>query len=334
MDGPQPIPEHVDYDLWSGPAPIKPLLRQQFHYDWHWDYTYGNGDLGNQGIHEMDLCRWALGSDKLPPRVVSVGGRLGYDDDGNSANTQIALLGYDPVPILFEVRGLPAQAGQGNETMDRYRGVGVGVVVECEQGYFTGGRGGGTVRDHDGNVLEEFPGDSGGGHQANFIAAVRSRDVSGLRADVKEGHLSSALCHMANMSYQLGRSADVDEIAAQLASNTLAADGLSRMLDHLSANEIDLSKTPLTLGAELNWDDHARQFAKSDQANRLLTREYRSPYQVPKNVRWLHVFGRKHRLSDARRLTRPYGGLREPTDHVPAVSLPSVGSGRRRYQVK
>ena len=196
VDGPQPIPAHVDYNLWSGPAPIKPLLRKQFHYDWHWDYTYGNGDLGNQGVHEMDLCRWALGVDSLPPRVVSVGGRLGYDDDGNTANTQIAVLEYDQVPIVFEVRGLPAKSRQEKEKMDRLRGVSVGVVVECDQGYFAGGRGGGKIYDYDGNVLESFPGDRGRDHQANFIAAVRSRDASRLRADVKEGHLSSALCHM------------------------------------------------------------------------------------------------------------------------------------------
>ncbi|MDC0936895.1 Gfo/Idh/MocA family oxidoreductase [Pirellulales bacterium] len=284
VDGPQTVPAHVNYDLWSGPAPIKPLLRKQFHYDWHWDYTYGSGDLGNQGVHEMDLCRWALGADKLPPRVVSVAGRLGYDDDGNTANTQIALLDYDPVPILFEVRGLPAQTGQEKEKMDRYRNVSVGIVVECEQGYFAGGRGGGKVYDYEGNVLENFPGDSGGDHQANFIAAVRSRDARRLRADVQEGHLSSALCHMANLSYQLGKPASSDEISDALTSDGLAADGLDRMLAHLSANQVDLNKTPLTLGANLAWDDSTQQFAGSDQANRMLTREYRTPYRVPEVV--------------------------------------------------
>lgn len=280
VDGPQPIPSEVDYDLWTGPAPIKPLRRKQFHYDWHWDYTYGNGDLGNQGVHEMDLCRWALGAEKLPTRVVSVGGRLGYDDDGNTANTQIALLDYDPVPILFEVRGLPARAGMEKEKMDRYRGKRVGIVVECEQGYFAGGRGGGKVYDDDGHVLKEFPGDSGGGHQANFIAAVRSRDASDLRAEIQEGHLSCALCHMANLSFQLGSTADSDKIDAQLASDALAADAIHRMLEHLDANDVDLHKTPLTLGAELAWDDNVQRFT-GDRANQLLTREYRQPYQVP-----------------------------------------------------
>ena len=284
VDGPQPIPGHVNYDLWSGPAPIKPLLRKQFHYDWHWDYTYGNGDLGNQGVHEMDLCRWALGVDRLPPRVVSVGGRFGYDDDGNTANTQIALLDYDSVPILFEVRGLPAKSRQEKEKMDSLRGITVGVVVECDDGYFAGGRGGGKIYDYDGNVLESFPGDNGRDHQANFIAAVRSRDASRLRAEVREGHLSSALCHMANLSFQLGRPTTSDEVVEKLADNALATNGVDRMLKHLDANEINLEQTPLTLGAELAWDQDAQRFAGSGPANQMITREYRVPFQVPEAV--------------------------------------------------
>ena len=96
-----------DYDLWSGPVDVKPLTRKNLHYDWHWIYDYGNGDLGNQGIHETDIARWFLGYDTLSPRVMSIGGRLGYDDDGQTPNTQFIYHDYDGPPLIFEVRGLP-----------------------------------------------------------------------------------------------------------------------------------------------------------------------------------------------------------------------------------
>jgi predicted dehydrogenase len=101
------IPPGLDYDLWTGPAPLVPLARKNLHYDWHWIYDTGNGDMGNQGIHEMDIGRWLLGYDGLSPRVISIGGRLGYDDDGQTPNTQLVYHAYDGPPLVFEVRGLP-----------------------------------------------------------------------------------------------------------------------------------------------------------------------------------------------------------------------------------
>jgi len=281
VDGPQPIPAHIDYDLWSGPAPVKPLMRQQVHYYWHWDHTFGNGDLGNQGIHEMDLCRWALGVNHLPPRVVSAGGRFGYVDDGNTANTQVTILDYEPAPIIFELRGLPTRAGA--DKVDSLRGIQVGIVVECEQGYFAGGRGGGTVYDWDNNVIEHFnePGES---HQANFINAVRSRDRSQLSAEIEEGHLSSGLCHMANTAYRLARPSPPDRIAEKMRESPLAWDALSRMVEHLKANEIDLEKSGVAISPRLQWNRQAQQFDGAEDANRLLTRDYRPGFTVPKTV--------------------------------------------------
>ena len=132
VDGPQPIPPGIDYDLWCGPAPKEPLMRKKLHYDWHWVWPTGNGDLGNQGIHQMDMGRWALGETELSPRVLSVGGRLGYVDDGTTPNTLIIFHDYPTAPLIFEVRGLPATAEAKN--MDKYRGVDVGIVVDCEGG--------------------------------------------------------------------------------------------------------------------------------------------------------------------------------------------------------
>src|SRR6266481_5381414 len=132
VDGPQPIPASIDYDLWCGPAPKEPLMRKNLHYDWHWVWPTGNGDLGNQGIHEMDVARWVLGETELSPRILSVGGRLGYEDDGTTPNTLVVLHDYKPAPLIFEVRGLPASVGAGK--MDCYLSESIGVIVDCEGG--------------------------------------------------------------------------------------------------------------------------------------------------------------------------------------------------------
>ncbi len=120
--GMQPVPESVDYNLWTGPAPLGPLMRKRLHYDWHWVWPTGNGDLGNQGVHEMDLCRWALGQDSLPKRAMSIGGRFGYDDDGTTANTQIAVFDYEPAPLIFEVRGRLKTSEQFHRRRSKQKG--------------------------------------------------------------------------------------------------------------------------------------------------------------------------------------------------------------------
>src|SRR5580698_6204625 len=103
------VPKSVDYNLWLGPAPEKPLTRKSLHYDWHWIWDYGNGDLGNQGIHEMDKARWGLNKAEMPKSVISIGGRFGYVDDGETANTQLCVFDYGDAELIFEVRGLPTQ---------------------------------------------------------------------------------------------------------------------------------------------------------------------------------------------------------------------------------
>src|SRR5262249_28341276 len=106
VTAPTPVPAGVDYDLWLGPAPYKPVMRKQFHYDWHWQWDYGNGDLGNQGIHQMDIARWALGKHEMPKSVMGLGGRFGYIDDGETPNTELVFMDYGDTHLIFEVRGL------------------------------------------------------------------------------------------------------------------------------------------------------------------------------------------------------------------------------------
>jgi predicted dehydrogenase len=265
VDAPTPIPESIDYDLWCGPAPKTPLMRKRLHYDWHWVWPTGNGDLGNQGIHQMDVARWALGKSTLSPKVFSVGGRLSYVDDGETPNTQFVVHDYGDCQLIFEVRGLPSKAD--SRDMDSYKGQKIKVVVECEGGYLSDA----TAYDHSGKLIKKFAGkkgddEEGGSHQANFIKAMRTRRHTDLNADILQGHLSSALCHTGNISYRLGKQT------------------LGRFEEHLKANLVDLDKTKATLGAFLRMNPQTERFIDNDAANQLLTREYRAPYVVPERV--------------------------------------------------
>lgn len=281
VDGPQPIPPNIDYNLWCGPAPMDPLTRKRLHYDWHWVWPTGNGDLGNQGIHQMDIARWVLGEPALSPRVISVGGRVGYIDDGTTPNTQIVFHDYPNAPLIFEVRGLPASTT--NDKMDNYRGAGVGVVVDLEGGRmvipdYNSAR----FYDLNGAEVKKFSGSNN--HYANFLDAVRSRKVSDLNADILEGHLSSALCHTGNISYLLGKEMAPAEIREAVRSNADLAEAFGRMEEHMGANAVDFTKTPVRLGPSLRMNPKSERFSGNKAANRLLTREYRKPFVVPERV--------------------------------------------------
>jgi predicted dehydrogenase len=283
VDGPQQIPPYINYDLWCGPAPIEPLMRKNLHYDWHWAWNTGNGDLGNQGIHQMDIARWAHGASELSPAVFSIGGRLGYDDDGQTPNTMIVYHAYRNFPLIFEVRGLP-RSTEDEKTMDTFHKASVGNIVHCEGGnvVFTGSYSKVSVFDKDGAEIKKFEG--GADHYANFIKAVQSRKHTDLNADILEGHLSSALCHTGNISYRLGSKRSPDEIKDEIKRNDVAEEALDRMLKHLSDNGVDLKKTPLTFGEFLRMDPKRETFIRNRYANEFLKRQYREPYVVPEKV--------------------------------------------------
>jgi hypothetical protein len=281
VDKPTPIPSHIDYDLWCGPAPNKPLMRKRLHGDWHWIWDTGNGDLGNQGIHQMDMCCRAIDQGKLPPRVISVGGRFGWHDDGQTANTQLIFFDYKPVPILFEVTGMPMK--KGVSVRSHYRQIRCGNVIHCEGGYFACGEfGGGWAYDKDGKRIKQFIGDGAEDHQQNFIDAVRSRKRADLNADVRKGHVSSSLCHMGNISHRLGRTSAPENIHNELKQHQGMTDAFERFLTHLDANEIDISKEKVMLGPLLSMDPDKEAFIGSgaEQANRLLTKQYRRGFAI------------------------------------------------------
>jgi hypothetical protein len=269
--GDQPIPKTADYDLWCGPAPRSPLHRRRLHYDWHWQWECGNGDLGNQGIHQMDVARWGLGKNELPRSVVSLGGRFGYVDDGETANTQICVFDYGEAELIFEVRGLRTP---------RYRGADVGNIFHCTDGYlvctsYTSA----TAYSNDGEVLRRFNGSQS--HFGNFVEAVRSRRREHLKADILEGHLSSALCHLVNISYRLGRPTAFNPRTQSFGDDRQAAETLARMEEHLRDNQVPLEKTTYLLGRRLSVDNKTESFVGDNEANRFLTRQYRKGFAVP-----------------------------------------------------
>ena len=283
-EGPQPVPPEVDYDIWCGPAPKDPPRRRRFHYDWHWFWNYGNGDLGNQGIHQMDIARWFLGVNELSPRIWSVGGRLGYEDDGETANTQIVFHDYAKAPLIFEVRGLTERTGSRN--MDKFpteHGASVGVIVHCEGGHIlVPDYSGAIAYDKEGKEIKRWRGASD--HFENFIDAVRSRKHTQLNADILEGHLSSALCHTGNISYRLGKQMSPDATREQIKCDRDASATFDRMQEHLGANGVDLTKTKAGLGVVLKMNPKTEKFLGNAKASEMLTRNYRKPYVVPQKV--------------------------------------------------
>ena len=283
VTGPTAPPATMDFDLWCGPAPKTPVMRAKLHYDWHWTWAYGNGDLGNQGVHEMDKARWGLNKNTLPNSVVCVGGRFGYVDDGETANTQVALFDYGDSKLIFEVRGLKSEA---------YKGVGVGNIFVGTEGmvvcpsYDTG-----IVYDTAGKEVARFKEGGDQFHFDNFVKAVRSRRAADLNCDIAEGHLSAALCHLANISYRLGTETPFDQTNAAFGGYKPADDAQARMKKHLTANNgwvlraagRDLNQSVGRVGPKLTINPATEKFtggADVAAANAMLTREYRKGFDI------------------------------------------------------
>jgi predicted dehydrogenase len=222
-----PAPAGVDYDLWTGPAPLLPFTKNHFHYNWHWFWNYGNGDLGNQGIHQLDVARWGLGLG-FPNKISAIGGHVMFDDDQETPNTLNCAFEYTrpnkkPVILEFEVRhwitnheagigaARPANAAVATSV---HGGLGpaegnynsVGNIFYGPKGYLAIDN----VTGYESYLgREQSSGPSGPDgpedHFANFISCVVSRKKEDLRAPIEEGHITSGLAHLANASYRLGR---------------------------------------------------------------------------------------------------------------------------------
>lgn len=235
-----PVPPGINWDMFLGPAQMKPFSVNKFKYNWHWFWDTGNGDIGNQGVHEMDIAAWGLGKTTLPSTVISTGGKFCYDDDQETPNTQSAVFDYGDSQIVFEVRGLLT----GGEDGVPLRGANaIGNIFYGSDGFMGVDLDGFRVYKGEKRelVMEEKFGEKSqwdpSPHMTNFLAAVRTRNASSLNAPPAIGVLAANLCHYANISYRTGRK--------------------------------------LTLGPDGSIQGDA-------EANRLLTRDYRAPYLVPK----------------------------------------------------
>ncbi|MEE9462964.1 MAG: Gfo/Idh/MocA family oxidoreductase [Bacteroidales bacterium] len=214
------VPDGIDYDMWTGPAPMRPFTRNLVHYNWHWHWDYGNGDVGNQGIHETDLCMWGLDVG-LPTKITSMGGKFLWDDCKEVPEVQTSIYHYpaEKKMIQFEVRHWCTNLEDG---------AGVGNIFYGEKGYMV-------VKGYD--TYETYlgqdrtpgqKGKDGGDHYKNFIDAVRAHDKTMLHAPVETAHLSSGLAHLGNISYRLGRQLTFNPKAEKFINDTDADKMLTR----------------------------------------------------------------------------------------------------------
>jgi predicted dehydrogenase len=204
----------VNYDLWIGPAPAKPFNRNRFHYNWHWQWDYGNGDTGNQGPHQFDIARWGLGKMEHPVKVSSMGGYFGPESAQETPDTQTALFEYADGAILeFGTRGEhtndEGSVRIGNlfygskgwlwieESGRRWQSYIGAVGVKNEKGPGSDSPAD-AAAEPTGLTTIEFP------HYHNWIDAIRANDPKLLTCDILEGHLTSTLPHLANISYRVG----------------------------------------------------------------------------------------------------------------------------------
>jgi predicted dehydrogenase len=281
---PEAPPAELDFNIWLGPAPEQPHHKNLVHYNWHWFWDFGNGDIGNQGVHEMDKARWMIPGATLPRSVFSLGGRFGYEDQGQTPNTQIAVFDYGDTQLIFEVRGLV----RGRDPKEAYYGERIGNLCHLEEGTIVGTS---KFIPKGSDKAEPLPSAAGekqawqSNHFANFIDAVRSRKTTDLHADILEGHYSAALCHLANASYRLGEEVPFNSKTKAFGDNKEAYETLARMEEHLAqGNGLQLDGLKYHLGKRLTVDTKAEKIVNEPKANELLTRVYRKPFAVPEKV--------------------------------------------------
>jgi len=254
----EPVPPGVDWDKFLGPAPMRPFTKNRFLYNWHWFWDTGNGDIGNQGVHEMDVALWGTGRSGWPLKVSSTGGKFVWKDDQETPNTQQAAFDFGDAEMTFDVRNLPTPpealvAMRGADWVGNIFFGDLGFMVLDQKGFqvykSTAGRlSGEQVRGASAGSREKYEktmDETGGNddtepHMKNFLDAVRSRDYKSLHAEIEIGARSAAFCHLANISYRLGRI--------------------------------------------LKIEPSTGRFVGDAEANAMQTRNYRRPYVVPEKV--------------------------------------------------
>lgn len=278
-------PSHLDWNLWLGPAPEQDFHGNMHPYNWHWFWDTGNGDIGNQGVHEMDIARWAIKDSTLPKSVVSMGGRYIPGDPNNrdqaeTPNMQLAIFDYGESLLLFETRGLVDNKKYPKSwpravTNEFYTTDGV-----IKNGMFYPSDGSGAEK-----VRGEGPKLVSGGAFGSFINSVRNRKTDDNNAPAETAHYSAALCHLANASYRLGEMEKWTERPSEtLGKNKVVNQGFDNVQQSLAAVGIDLEKEKYILGPKLEFDAAKEQFVDNPKANALITRQYRKPFVVPDQI--------------------------------------------------
>ncbi|MEM8953312.1 MAG: Gfo/Idh/MocA family oxidoreductase [Verrucomicrobiota bacterium] len=271
-------PTTVDYDLWLGPCQDEPMLRPKFHYDWHWVWNTGNGDVGNQAPHEIDMACWVLGDPALPKNVQCFGDRFGWEDAGETPNMLTTWYEQAGIPCIIEVNDMWL-APERNTSPVR-DGIRVGIVVRCEGGELRGGRGGMYAVGEDGKTkTHKFPGDGGKSHQENFLEAVRSRSADGLRSTVADAERSSAVAHLANISYLSGSAAGADAVNQAIADNDMLRTISDEQAKQLAAWGIN--EPNYFLGMNIAVDPATAEVTSEGADPKLIKRDYRKPFVVP-----------------------------------------------------
>ena len=288
-DTPLEIEKDVAYDLWLGPAQDQPIYREKLHYDWHWDWNTGSGEMGNWGVHVLDDCRNNIFQDSvaLPKQVLGGGGRVALNDAGQTPNIHFAYFDTGSIPVVIGLSNLPGEPNspkskKGKRKSPEHPGPNSGYMAFCEGGRFEGQRGGGAAFDNDGKQIRTFKGKGGNGlHQANFIDAVRQHDRSILNSEVALGNDSTGWCNLANVAYQAGSEFSRNE------ANEVGVEqwtGLINEMDkHLDAHNIAMESDTIRLSPLMTLNEKTQQFVGNgaDAGNKFLKRQYRKGYQVP-----------------------------------------------------
>ena len=278
---PLEIPKSVNYDLWLGPAQDQPLYRDRLHYDWHWDWNTGSGEMGNWGVHVLDDVRNNVFQDSviLPKRIMGIGGRLVWNDAGNTPNVHAAWFDTGSIPVVVGLSNLPSEPG-GKRTPE-HPGPNSGYIAYCEGGRLEGQRGKALARDNDGNVIRRFKGNASNTvHASNFIDAVRAGDASILNAEIAVGHASTGWCNMANVAVRSG-SNELHKLVVPIDDEQLQV-VLEQTENQLANYDIKLDNDAIMASPILTLDESGKFVGDhADMANKFLKREYREGYEVP-----------------------------------------------------
>jgi predicted dehydrogenase len=294
----QPIttpPSDFDFNLWLGPAPLQPFHKNLHPYNWHWFWDTGNGEIGNQGVHQMDIARWGIKAGNLPTKVYSLGGRFLHDgpDQAQTPNMQLAVMEFgDGGPILlFEVRGLTGDKNRPDFPQDVSNQFYMteGVIREGDgrrSGYMFHPKNGGEPQKLDVPepkmaIADAFPA---------FINAVRTRKPEDNNCDAEVAHYSAACCHLGNISYRLGAGTpgnykDCETLTSKNKNKEVTV-ALEKIRDNCKGYGLPINEMTWTIGPELTFDPKAERFTgdNAEAANKLLTRDYRAPFVVPEIV--------------------------------------------------